>query len=417
MSRRDKAAEVRRPSIAELGKLVPLRGLSERDLVELAKQAQIVQAHKPLRILSHGQVSPYAYFVLRGEVVLMAGPEQTRIVSGGSAEANFPLSSHAVADGNAINRSSAVLLRIPWDGFQQARAMVQAQHNSGVHVEEGGLENVIYRDFWEALHKGALELPSMPDIALRIAEHVEAPSCNSTSIARMVQMDPSLTTRLVQVANSPAYGGEAKIESCRDAITRLGRATTRNLVNGLVLKSVFNSRFPLLRRRMSELWQHSTRVAALSQAIAFRTPALEPSQAMLAGLIHDIGIIPILNNAPKYPGLADDPQVLDQAIHKLRGDFGAMTLRKWKFAPEFIDVALVAEDWHRDGGETADYADCVIIAQMHNYIGSPRMAELPPLDEVPAFHKLALGQLSPTMSIRILDEAEQEISVAQQLLS
>jgi HD-like signal output (HDOD) protein len=114
--------------------------------------------------------------------------------------------------------------------------------------------------------------------------------------------------------------------------------------------------------------------------------------------------------------VTDDADLLERLVSRLRGDCGVMILRKWGFASEFIEVALHAEDWQREAGNQPDYTDLVIIAQMHSYIGTPRMAEIPRIDTVPAFSKLALGDLGPGMSLRVLDEAEEEISDLQQVL-
>jgi HD-like signal output (HDOD) protein len=138
---------------------------------------------------------------------------------------------------------------------------------------------------------------------------------------------------------------------------------------------------------------------------------------MLAGLMHDIGAIPILTGAAHYPRVADSDVLLDRVLERLRGDCGAMILRKWEFAPEFVDVALHAEDWQREGGTRPDYTDVVIIAQMHSYIGTPRIADIPRIDTVPAFQKMAVGDLSPRMSLKVMDEAEEEINGMQQLLN
>ena len=137
---------------------------------------------------------------------------------------------------------------------------------------------------------------------------------------------------------------------------------------------------------------------------------------MLAGLIHDIGVVPIISAAREYPELANNPEMLEKTINRLRAEVGTLVLKRWDFMDEFSDVAAHAEDWARDKSNTTDYTDLVIVSQLHAYIGTPRMQKLPRLDLVPAFHKLAMGKLTPRHSLKFLDEAQSDVQAVENLL-
>lgn len=79
-------------------------------------------------------------------------------------------------------------------------------------------------------------------------------------------------------------------------------------------------------------------------------------------------------------------------------------------------VTQEAENWLREHDEEADYADLVIVAQLHTYIGSEEMMTLPTLDQVPALKRLNLGELTPKLSLKILDKADKKISHAREML-
>jgi HD-like signal output (HDOD) protein len=149
--------------------------------------------------------------------------------------------------------------------------------------------------------------------------------------------------------------------------------------------------------------------------MARRATNLDPDRAMLVGLIHDIGAIPVLNLAHNYPDIAEDPRLLQRAITGLQGELGAMVLRKWAFPEDMIETVLHAEDWMREKEGAIDYTDLVIVAQLHAYIGTPRMNELPPPFLVPAYYKLAGGELSPQLSLTFLVGAEEEIRIVERL--
>jgi HD-like signal output (HDOD) protein len=400
-----------------LRSLVPFRNCDDGALSILARQSELVQAPDDFILFERMSDKTETYFVVDGDIKLVDAAGSSRIVSGGSILSHVPLNPDTTCTEDAIVLDTATVMRLDRGEIERITGRTLAPAGSKqTAAQHRQLEEEIDLDVFQALQAGNLELPSMPDTGVRIAKHLEDPAADSDSIARIIQLDPVLTARLIQVANSPAFKGRSRIETCCDAVTRMGQSTTRDLVISFVLKGIFRTRDRVLQQRMEQVWRHSARVAAISYALARRIPGLDAGQAMLAGLMHDIGVIPVLTSAARYSGVTDDADLLERLVSSLRGDCGAMILRKWGFASEFIEVALHAEDWQREGGNQPDYTDLVIIAQMHSYIGTPRMAEIPRIDTVPAFSKLALGDLGPGMSLRVLDEAEGEISDLQQML-
>jgi HD-like signal output (HDOD) protein len=158
-------------------------------------------------------------------------------------------------------------------------------------------------------------------------------------------------------------------------------------------------------------------VAAICHELGRATPGLSADNALLCGLVHDIGVLPIINLARSQPELAKDPGLLLQIIRQLKGDIGAVVLREWGFPAGFIEAATHAEDWMQDLNPRPGYVDLVVLAQLHAYIGTPKMQQLPRLDLVPAFHKLALGNLTPRYSLQILENARHNIQELQSLLA
>ncbi|MGB5278564.1 MAG: HDOD domain-containing protein [Gammaproteobacteria bacterium] len=405
------------PHAELLRSLVPFRNCDDGALDVLARQSELVQVPGDYVLFERASDAVKVCFVVDGDIKLVDASGGSRIVSGGSVLSHIPLNPEIRCAEDAIVLDTATVMRLDRGEIERVigRALMLAVNEQSI-TEDSHLDEEIYLHVYQALRSGTLELPSMPSTGVHIAKHLEDPAADSDSIARIIQMDPALTARLIQVANSPAFKGRVQIESCRDAVTRLGQSTTRDLVISFVLRGLFRSRNPHIRERMEQVWLHSTQVAAISYALARKIPGLDAGQAMLAGLMHDIGVIPILTSASRYPRLADDADLLDKVVSRLRGDSGAMVLKQWGFAPEFIDVALHAEDWQRQGEDQADYTDLVIIAQMHSHIGTSKMAEIPRIDRVPAFQKLAVGGLGPGMSLRVMDEAEEEISAMRQAL-
>lgn len=362
-------------------------------------------------------------FLLDGKVRLEDSYGEVQDVAGGTTRAHFPLVPEGRNDRDGLCVQNCELLCLPLDVLDKARrnaqeeAQTQANVLSPEKTSEQLLEEKILGDFLQIIESDRLQLPSMPELAARISSHIDSPCATSASIARIIQADPVITARLIQVANSVAYAPRMPVRTCSDAITRLGHETTRELVTSFVLRGLFRSRSPTIKTRMQVLWRHSTQVAALSHVLARYCPGFEPARVMLIGLVHDIGAIPLLTHAHHYEGLVNDAEMLDRILNHLRGKVGALILGNWGFAEEIVTAARDAEEWTRDPAPEPDYTDLLVVAQLHAFLGTSRMGELPRIDELPAFKKLAPGTLSPRMSLVLLDEAEREIEELRLLLS
>ena len=384
----------------------------------LARLAEIVSAESGTTLFSPEVDDHSVYYLISGEVSI-EGADKSSLIKSGTAQAHFPLSEHRPHQATAVTTLPSKILKLPWEvlhNLKQVPSKATAAASGGVTLEENEEESELYMEFYNTMKEGKLELPCMPDLAVRLIKTVDNPDTDSKDIASIIQLDPSLTARIINVANSPVFMGQSHIDNCPNAVTRLGRKTTRNLVISFTLKNLFKSKSKLLNVRMSRLWQHGCQVAAICHVLGKITPGLQPDNAMLSGIIHDIGTIPLLSAARDYPQLMEHPALLDTVIHKLRGEIGAMTLKQWNFADEYIDVAIHAEDWFDDRSAEPTYTDLVLVAQLHSFAGKPMMKNIPRLDLVPAFHKLALGELSPTLSIRILDKAKNDIAALERLI-
>jgi len=251
-------------------------------------------------------------------------------------------------------------------------------------------------------------LPSMPAVAARIHDAMASPNWSMRTIATIIKSDLGTTTYLLQVANSPLYAGTAPVRQVEQAIARLGINTTRHLVMAHAVRSTFVTRSPLLTSLMQRTWASSTRLAALAGVLAKHCSSFRPENATLAGLLQDIGVLPILHVLNRYhEQLTNETHVL-QAIDKFAPPVGTILLTRWGFDAEMVEVARSRGQWLRDPQPTADLADVVLLARLHANITAGNQAQASPrVDTVPAFRKLALGDLHPDGSITVLhDEAE-----------
>lgn len=277
-------------------------------------------------------------------------------------------------------------------------------------------KNKLLLDCYQHMQSDDLVLPTIPDVSFKIRRAINADNASVSSIARIVQIDPSITARLIQISNSALYLGRKKIESCPEALTRLGLKSAQDIITSFAMKSVFNAKSPVIRHKMAELWEHSSYVASISAVFAHKIPGFDPDRAMLAGLIHDIGIVPILTYADNYPDIIAHPKDLAETVNKLRADIGVQIIRRWDFPEDFEDVVINAENWFRNDNNPPNYADIVMISQLHSFIGKINIKKIPKINSLPAYKKLA-DHLNADDGINILDIAKDEIEHIRQMLA
>lgn len=287
----------------------------------------------------------------------------------------------------------------------------------GETCSQTDLQQRIVTELRTALENDQLVLPSLPDVAIKIREAVEDEDNGAREIAQVINMDPAITAKIIKTANSALYLRGKPVQDCLTAYSRLGAKTTVQLVTTYAVKEVFNADNPILKKHMQQLWKHSLDIAAISFVLSSLTPGTEPSQTMLAALLHDIGIIAILNNVSHHTEILEDESCLESLIQEMRTELGGNLLKKWEFAPDLIYVAENSEDWLRDHDDKADMVDVINMAHLHSYIGTPKQKTVPRINEVPAFKKMALGELTPTLSLDILEESAEQVEQVKQLLN
>jgi len=265
--------------------------------------------------------------------------------------------------------------------------------------------------------KGNLELPSLPDIALKVRTAVNDPSKGFNQIAKLIEMDPNIAARVIKIANSSIFSGYRLTSSCMEAVARLGLRVVQNIVICVAVNNLFAAPNAQLQYQLKKILEHSRRMGAISYVLGSFIKGKQAEKAMLAGLISQIGALPIISYLSRLPELKENPKFADRIVKKLSGQVGKMILEQWNFDEELICVPENIDNWFRDEKPEADYADIIIVANVHSMYGvGSRGVNIPPLVEIPAFQKLGLSQLGPQASLEILHEAQEDIRQAAKML-
>ncbi|MET0119929.1 MAG: HDOD domain-containing protein [Candidatus Thiodiazotropha sp. 6PLUC9] len=263
-------------------------------------------------------------------------------------------------------------------------------------------------DLNKAIDSNKLTLPTLPEVALKVRDAVEKEMSNANEIAEIIASDAALSARLLQVANSPLYRGRVAIDNLQMAVARLGVRLVRSLVVSLIMQQIFQATNDLLDAKFHKIWEESVQIAAISRVLSYNLDHLDREQAMLAGLIHNIGALPILAMAETRDELIQDEAELDRVINELSPLIGQRILKMWDFPESLIKVPANFLNLEYESSGDGDYSDIVLVARLQANLNPDDSVEV---SNVPAFSKLGMEPEVNFIEIEGVAEDIQEIEV------
>jgi HD-like signal output (HDOD) protein len=268
------------------------------------------------------------------------------------------------------------------------------------------LAEKVQQELIQAIDNDELVLPTLPEVALKVREAAEDPDIGIPQISKVIGNDAALTARIIKVVNSPLLRTNREITDLQMAVSRLGINYTCNLATGLAMEQMFQATSDVVDRKMREVWNKSTEIAGICHVLCKNYTRLLPDQATLAGLVHQIGVLPILTYAEDHNELLADSISLNHVIEQIHPIIGDKILRAWDF-PELI--AMVPSqylDFSRDSAKV-DYVDIVQVATLQSYLGSQHPYTQLDWSKIPAFAKLGLD---PNVDM----QADEDLSAAME---
>ncbi len=209
------------------------------------------------------------------------------------------------------------------------------------------MENGVKTSTAQSLVDNVLQLISLPEIYLRLQQVIDDPMHTREQVAEIVAYDPSLSARVLRIANSSYYGFPRDIETVDAAVGIIGEFDLRNLV---LATSVVGSMNALEYKGVDidEFWLHSLRCGIFARLVARHGSGYNPELMFLAGILHDLGILVIYQQDEALAGtiarhIEERHQLRDQAERELLGfdhaEVGALLIEAWGLAPELAEFA------------------------------------------------------------------------------
>jgi putative nucleotidyltransferase with HDIG domain len=287
-------------------------------------------------------------------------PNVLRIILSGYTELEAAL--------NAVPVAHQFLVK-PCDQDTLQSAIERATHLDGI-LNNKRLASII----------GSMQqLPSLPESCLQMREALADPDATSQHIAQLVERDPAMSAKVLQLVNSAFFGVARNISDVNTAITYLGKSTLENLVLSVEIFRIFRPTRKIPGFSLEELHAHAQLTAKMAGHVAGDSATRR--LGMVAGLLHDVGKLVLAEATPEHfaraiAGAQKEKRPLFEVEEELTGvshaEVGAYLLSMWGIP--YLIVEAVAHHHHLERVAT-EKIDLLASVYFANWLAHEHEAE------------------------------------------
>ncbi len=242
------------------------------------------------------------------------------------------------------------------------------------------------------IEAGNIVLPVLSSAAMLVQQELVKKEPEMEVLERLISKDQSLSSQVLQMANSAFYHGLVEIKTVRAAVVRLGMREVGRITLLAATKNQFRSKNKALNIIMHRLWQHSVGCALGVQWLSKRCKFEElESHAFFAGLFHDVGKLFVLmvidQMKEKNKDLPLTQALLMESMTVLHMEQGYNLMKQWNMPEEYC---VITRDHHEHDFDSRN--DLLILVRLSNM----------------ACHKLGIGlKKEPDLELSASEEAQQ----------
>lgn len=295
--------------------------------------------------------------------------------------------------------------------FEVLRAQDSQAGTEVGHIEASAAEGILFQRLFADYSAGKLDIPCRPEVVRCVRALSSGDQPDADDVARLILADPGLAARVVRTARA-AHGD---VDDVPQALGVIGLEGVSAVCAGIADASVCRDPSEVIDQRLLATHEHSVQVAIFSAVLAERIPGFSPQRLALAGLLHDVGMFPVLRAAWHHVDTITSEQELDSTTDKLHGVIGGLVLQQWGFGGWLAQVCDQADNWTRDNPGPVDEADIILVAQLHSFIGTDRIKTVPPFATLPAYRKFVADGAGTEFSISVFKQGRARLADLQRL--
>jgi HD-like signal output (HDOD) protein len=258
---------------------------------------------------------------------------------------------------------------------------------------------------------------SFPTISLQILDLVRHPDVNLVELAKYIRMDGALASGLLALANSATYRAVNRIETVKDAVSRLGLTEVAKLTAAISTRSLYGPEEAAEYKRFAALWGrlffHAATVARGASELTKQRLLLTagPEQVFMAGLLHDVGksialrSLAALEASHKVPAM--DDAAVSRILHAVHVEVGARMHQVWNMPPTYTAVATHHHDAPVPAGDAGAATHLVRLVSAHDLLRhEPELHPRGPAEILDSARALGLSPARLGAFAKQLDETE-----------
>jgi putative nucleotidyltransferase with HDIG domain len=270
-------------------------------------------------------------------------------------------------------------------------------HNREVQTDKTSLERV--HPTVDELVSKVEDLPPLPHIVSRAMEIAHDPNGSVRELQVLIAKDQALSAKILRIVNSAMYALRREVSTVSHAVSVLGIDTVFSVIMASSVENIFQSAKSLGTKLLSD---HSWGTAIAARLIAKRVHYEKPEEALVCGLMHDIGKPILMQNFPdRYHEIANDVYRGVSSFHESEmfsfgfshAHLGALLAKKWSFPPQLAEGV----GYHHDPLAATEFPKLACVVNLANAImismeiGFQKDKDLK-LDTLPSAEELKLDQ-------------------------
>lgn len=257
---------------------------------------------------------------------------------------------------------------------------------------------------------GDVVFPTCFDLAVRIRKALRDTDQPLSRIAEQIGLEPLIGSKLMGLANSVAFNpAGVLVKDLKTAISRLGLETVRNTAMTITMGQMLRSREMANFEEMAHwLWQHSILAASATYILAKRMTRFNPDEAMMAGLVHDLGAFYMLYRAAQYSELRARPDTVKFLIAQWHESIGLSVLASLGMSEDMIEAVRDHDVLRPAPAQPRTLNDVVYLG---NILAGGRFEWMHQDIDQDTIDKYALGEVYTSLKEEIQAHAAQMTSV------